>query len=396
MNPHLQKLQPYPFERLDQLKRGLKAQSTHKHISLALGEPKHNPPAFVVDALAEKPRLIKGLNSYPATRGTQELRESIAGWLNRRYSIKIDPVSEILPVNGTREGLFSFGQAMLSGIDSAVTVMPNPFYQIYEGASLLRGVQPYFVPSGDRPRYEEVPEEIWERAELVYTCSPNNPTGYVLTLDDQHLLIEKALKHDFTIAADECYSEIYYDDSAVPPGLLQAASEMGNSEYSNCVSFNSLSKRSNLPGLRSGFVAGDRRLLEKFYDYRTYHGCAMPLFAQEVSSLAWDDEQHVIENRALYREKFDTVRPMVSKLFNIGQPSGAFFFWLPLPMDDEKFTEQLFVEENITVLPGSYLARSVNNENPGSNRIRVALVATLEECVHGIRRLCEFSKQLTS
>ena len=396
MNPFLQQLQPYPFERLDQLKQDLETRSKYEHISLALGEPKHNPPTFVVDALAEKTRLIRGLNSYPATRGTQELRESIANWLHRRYSIKVDAGTEILPLNGTREGLFSFGQAMLSGVDSAITVMPNPFYQIYEGASLLRGVQPYFVSSGDRPRYEEIPDEIWERAELVYTCSPNNPTGYVMTTDELQLLIEKALKHNFTIAADECYSEIYYDDSAAPPGLLQVAAAMGNNTYSNCVSFNSLSKRSNLPGLRSGFVAGDHRLLDKYYHYRTYHGCAMPLYTQEVSSLAWNDEQHVVENRALYREKFDTVRPLVSKLFNVGQPPGAFFFWLPLPIDDEKYTEQLFVEENITVLPGSYLARTVNNMNPGSNRIRVALVATVDQCVQGIRRLCEFSRQMTS
>lgn len=394
MNPNLTRLQSYPFERLDQLKRGLRSRSNHEHISLALGEPKHEPPPFVVDALADRERLVTGLTSYPATRGTQALRESIANWMNRRYSVTLDAETEILPVNGTREGLFSFGQAVLSGEKTALTVMPNPFYQIYEGAGLLRGSQPYFVSSSDRPLNEEVPDDIWARAELIYTCSPNNPTGYVMSKADMRFLIDKALEHDFVLAADECYSEIYYDESSAPPGLLQVANEMGNTEFSNCVSFNSLSKRSNLPGLRSGFAAGDRHLLEAYYHYRTYHGCAMPMHVQEASSCAWNDEQHVVANRKVYRDKFDAVRPLVSEVFRTEQPPGAFFYWLESSIDDEEFTKRLYIEENITVLPGSYSARNVDGENPGSNRVRVALVAPIEQCVNGVRRLCEFRKNL--
>ena len=396
MNRYLASLLPYPFERLNALKAGLTSKSNHEHISLALGEPKHSPPQFIIDYLADAEALISGLSSYPATRGSDKLRESIANWLRRRYEVQLNPDTSVLPVNGTREGLFSFGQAVLSGSRDAVTVMPNPFYQIYEGAAKLRGSEPHYVASTQRPEFEAVPDEIWDRAELVYLCSPGNPTGIVSDREQLEYLIAKAQEHDFCIAADECYSEIYMNESQPPLGLLEVADSMGVDDFNRCVVFNSLSKRSNCPGLRSGFAAGDPLILEQFYHYRTYHGCAMPAQVQESSALAWADEEHVIANRAVYREKFQATLPVVGRSFGTAMPEGAFYYWLDVGVDDELFATELFQQENITVLPGKYLSRHVNGRNPGANHVRVALVAPYTECVEAIHRLCDFSHRLTT
>ena len=396
MNRFLASLLPYPFERLNALKADLKTISDKEHVSLALGEPKHDPPDFVVDSLASKSSLTGGLTSYPQTRGTDELRESVAAWLKKRYDVQCNPDTEILPVNGTREGLFSFGQTVLSGANDTITVMPNPFYQIYEGASLLRGSSPYYVPSTHRPEFESVPDEIWERTELVFVCSPGNPSGHVIEQDQLRFLIDKAQEHDFCIASDECYSEIYVNESAPPLGLLEVATSMGLDKFTRCVVFNSLSKRSNCPGLRSGFAAGDPLILEQFYHYRTYHGCAMPAHVQKASSLAWSDEEHVTANRAVYRDKYELTFPLVNSTFGTTMPEGAFYYWLNVGLDDELFATELYRQENITVLPGKYLSRTVDARNPGSNYVRVALVAENAVCVDAVQRLCDLAATLQS
>ena len=389
MNPYLADLELYPFEKMEALKRDLVSSSNRPHVSLALGEPKHLPPTFVVDSLQDREQLIAGLSAYPKTRGNLELRDAIATWHDRRYGINLNPELEILPVNGTREGLFSFGQAILSGTPGKLTAFPNPFYQIYEGAALLRGAKPYYIPSTQKPVFQEVPDAVWQNTELLYICTPNNPSGHTLTPEDFEFLIHRALEQNFVIVSDECYSEIYYDESQPPLGLLESAVACGNLDFQNCVAFNSLSKRSNLPGLRSGFVAGDKVLLQQYYNYRTYHGCAMPEHVQHASAFAWGEEEHVVANRAVYREKFDATRPILEDTLDIEQPQGGFYFWPELPMDDQEFARQLYVRENITVLPGSYLARSGETTNPGLNRIRIALVAPLDECVDSVRRLCD-------
>ena len=396
MNPYLKNLEQYPFERLDTLKSCLEPKTTQPHISLALGEPKHDPPESVVYLLSSREMVIQGLSSYPTTRGTLELRQAISDWNLKRYDISLDPDTQVLPVNGTREALFSFGQAVLSGKEGSRVVFPNPFYQIYEGAALLRGARPYLIPNTEAPIYQEVPNEIWEQTELVYICSPNNPSGHVMDSEDLSFLIHQALEYDFVIASDECYSEIYYDENHPPNGLLEVARSVGNPEFTNCVAFNSLSKRSNLPGLRSGFVAGDKALLAQYYQYRTYHGCAMSTHSQAASKWAWSDEAHVVENRAIYREKFRATRKILEQTLDIHQPEGGFYYWPLLPVDDQEFAAQLYVHENITVLPGSYLGRSFGAGNPGLNRVRLALVAPLEECINAITRLCEFLQKVKS
>jgi len=397
VNPHLASLQPYPFERLNALKAGVHPSSNAPHIALSIGEPKHAPPPFLVEALRDQQRLVTGLGGYPATRGSDGLRAAIATWLGRRFHLGttgIDPATQILPVAGTREALFSFGQAILTGQTGSVCVMPNPFYQIYEGAALLRGARPWFMPcpesAGFLPDLESVPESAWRACELVYLCSPGNPCGAVVPIEQLVALIELADRHDFVIAADECYSEIYRDEQTPPPGLLQACRQIGRDDFRRCVVFHSLSKRSNLPGLRSGFVAGDAAIMERYFLYRTYHGCAMPGHVQEASRIAWLDEDHVVENRALYRTKFEAVTPLLAGPLGCRHPDGGFYYWPRTPIDDQEFARELFRRENVTVLPGTYLARDVAGDSPGRNRIRMALVAPLEECVEAASRISRF------
>ena len=394
MNRHLSALLPYPFERLNALKEGIRTESNTPHVSLALGEPNHDPPDFVIQCLSDPEVLHRGLTTYPPTRGDESLRAAISQWLRRRYFIEVDPDTCILPVSGTREGLFSLGQAVLSGDPNSITVLPNPFYQIYEGAAFLRGSSPYYVPATERPEIEDVPSEIWQRTELVYICSPGNPTGYVSDRQLLSYLIDKAQEHDFILASDECYSEIYSKENEAPVGLLEVAASMGLPKFNRCIAFNSLSKRSNCPGLRSGFVAGDPLVIEQYYNYRTYHGCAMPVHVQTASERAWMDEEHVIANRAVYRSKFEATHAMMSRTFGAQVPEGAFYYWPDIGIDDELFTAELFRRENITVLPGKYLSRTVEGHNPGTNRIRVALVAPTQVCIDAIQRLCRAAEEI--
>jgi N-succinyldiaminopimelate aminotransferase len=401
MNPYLDTLQPYPFERMNALKAGLISRSNAPHIALSIGEPKHAAAPFLLAACTDPAIVANSLGTYPTTRGGEALRSAIAAWATQRF--KLAPASltaerHVLPVNGTREALFAFGQAVLSGRSGSCAVLPNPFYQIYEGAVLLRGTAPYYAAcpqdAGFLPDFAAVPADVWSRCELVFVCSPGNPTGAVAPLALLTQLIELADRHDFVIASDECYSEIYPDEAAPPPGLLEACAAMGRDDYRRCVVFHSLSKRSNLPGLRSGFVAGDATLLERFLLYRTYHGCAMPAHVQHVSTLAWADERHVIENRAVYRRKFAAVTPLLAPYLDVADPPGGFYYWPRTPLDDETFTQRLFVEENVTVLPGRYLSRPQQGCDPGAGRVRMAMVAPLDECVDAAQRIIEFCRRL--
>jgi N-succinyldiaminopimelate aminotransferase len=371
LNPLLEKLQPYPFEKLRALTGGRPAE-----INLSIGEPKHATPRLVKDALVG---ALDGLAAYPLTAGTPELREAISGWLARRYGIPVpDPTTQVLPVNGSREALFAFAQTVLdpSG-GTARVVCPNPFYQIYEGAALLAGATPvYGVP------------ESWDGVQLVYACSPANPSGKVMSLDDWRRLFELSERHGFVIASDECYSEIYFERA--PLGALEAAFQLNRKDYRRLVVFSSLSKRSNAPGMRSGFVAGDARLLEKFRLYRTYHGSAMSLAVQKASIAAWNDEEHVRENRRLYAEKFDAVLPVLKA----ERPGGGFYVWLRTPIDDTEFVRRLHHEYNVLVLPGSFLGREVNGRNPGANHVRIALVAPLKDCVAAAERISQLVRKL--
>ena len=391
MNPHLDRLQPYPFERLNALLEGLSPNPARKAVALSIGEPKHDAPAFVVAALADRDAVKRGLGTYPPTRGSEGLRNVISQWIARRFHTELDPVREVLPVNGTREALFSFGQAVLSGAPGAIVLMPNPFYQIYEGAALLRGAQPYYVPATGVPDFDAVPADVWPRVELVYLCNPGNPSGEIVPEQTLVELVHRAHEFDFVLASDECYSEIYRDEENPPVGLLEAAANAGLG-HQRCIAFNSLSKRSSLPGLRSGFVAGDADIIARYYDYRTYHGCAMPAHVAGVSALAWADEEHVGTNRALYRAKFDAVYPVLSAAFDLTMPPAAFYFWPSTPVDDEAFAAALYRHEHITVLPGSYLGRVQDGVNPGAGRVRIALVAPLPDCLAGAERLAAFAK----
>ncbi|MEH6549535.1 MAG: succinyldiaminopimelate transaminase [Pseudomonadales bacterium] len=397
MNPDLSLLQAYPFERLKQLKRGIEPKPEHNAIALSIGEPKHPPPQFVLQHLQDQLGLI---SNYPSTIGSIELRSTIAQWLCRRFQLtELDPVSQVLPVNGTREALFAFAQAMIDRTEgNPLVLMPNPFYQIYEGAALLAGAKPYFLQCDATtdylPDFDSVSPETWGDCQLLYICSPGNPTGKVIKRNTLQKLIELAHRHNFIIAADECYSEIYPDETTPPEGLLQASAAMGNDDYSRCMVFHSLSKRSNLPGLRSGFVAGDKSLIEQFLRYRTYHGCAMSLPIQQASIAAWNDESHVLDNRDLYRQKFAAVTEILTPCMKIEQPDAGFYLWPQLEQSDTLLAQQLYREGNITVLPGSFLGREVNGINPGANHIRMALVATIDECTtaaHRIRQIIEAS-----
>lgn len=389
MNPHLAHLQPYPFEKLRLLFDDLQAPADKSPIALSIGEPRHPSPEFVLQAVAEN---LDKLAKYPLTKGASELRSAIAQWLKRRFKLSnIDSEHQILPVNGTREALFAFAQAVVAPASNALVICPNPFYQIYEGAALLAGAQPHLInctaASGLLPDFTSVSDEQWQRCQLLYLCSPGNPTGAVMPLQQLQQLIRLAREHDFIIASDECYSEIYFDESAPPPGLLEASASLGDDEYRNCVVFHSLSKRSNLPGLRSGFAAGDAKVLEQFLRYRTYHGCAMPLHHQLASIAAWDDEVHVVENRQRYRLKFDAVLSELSGHLDVQRPDAGFYLWPETPVPDTDFARELFAGEHVTVLPGRYLAREALGINPGENRVRMALVAEHDECIEAAQRI---------
>ena len=386
MNPDLERLHPYPFEKLKTLFSGL-PQSDKSPIALSIGEPKHPSPDFVQQVLKDS---TARLSNYPTTAGIPELSEAIGQWLKRRFHLQsIDPASQVLPVNGTREALFSFTQAVVDRQRQPLVLMPNPFYQIYEGAALLAGGEPMYLPCTDatglQPDFDAVSEDTWTRTQLLFICTPGNPTGATLSKAQLKALIQLADKYDFVIASDECYSEIYRD--APPAGLLEACAEMGRHDYRRCVVFHSLSKRSNLPGLRSGFAAGDSEVLQRFLRYRTYYGCAMPIHHQLASIAAWNDETHVQTNRALYREKFDAVLDILGGPLKVSAPAAGFYLWPKTPISDEEFAQRLQAEHNVTVLPGRYLSRTINGKNPGENRVRMALVAPLEECIEGAQRI---------
>ncbi|HEY6643968.1 succinyldiaminopimelate transaminase [Povalibacter sp.] len=393
MNPSLTSLQPYPFERLRALLAGAQPPASLAPIALYIGEPRHTPPSFVLEALTQS---LSTLGSYPLTLGLPEFRQAVAAWLTRRFQLPakaVNPDSMILPVNGTREALFAATQAITDRSKRPLVVMPNPFYQIYEGAALLAEAEPWFM-GNDRdneflPDLDGVSPDVWNRCQLLFLCSPGNPTGAVASLDYLKRALELADRYGFVVASDECYSEIYLDESSPPPGLLQAAVAVGHNEFERCLVFHSLSKRSNVPGLRSGFVAGDPAVIKPFLLYRTYHGCAMPGYVQLASIAAWNDEQHVIENRRLYREKFARVVPILREVMDVAAPEASFYLW-PRVKDDEQFVRELFEKQNVTVLPGSYIARPGIAGNPGRGRVRISLVANVPECVAAAQRIRDF------
>ncbi len=434
MNPHLHRLQPYPFERLKQLFSGITPSADFNPISLGIGEPRHATPAFIQTAIHD---AFAGLATYPATAGDLSLRQSFTAWLQRRYGLSLDAQTQVLPVNGSREALFAFtqtvvdpgagavaalgrpeqdtaprhhegrGPALLGGSEQhavgsvgAYVVCPNPFYQIYEGAALLAGATPYFAPSDPARNFavdwDSVPSTVWKQTQLLFVCSPGNPTGAVMPLSEWQKLFELSDKHGFVIASDECYSEIYFREEP-PLGGLEAAARLGRSDFKNLMCFTSLSKRSNVPGLRSGFVAGDAALIKPFLLYRTYHGSAMSPLVQAASRAAWADEAHVVANRALYREKFAQVTPLLAQALDVQLPDAGFYLWAAVPGtsgpgDDVAFAAQLLAQYNVTVLPGSYLARESQGHNPGAGRIRMALVADTAPCLEAARRIVQFTQ----
>ncbi|WP_313560854.1 succinyldiaminopimelate transaminase [Diaphorobacter nitroreducens] len=400
MNPLLSLLQPYPFERLRQLFAGVTPSAAHRAISLGIGEPRHATPPFIQEALAAN---LAGLASYPSTAGDPSLREACAGWMQRRYRIPVDPATQVLPVNGSREALFAFAQTVVDPTRAGATVVcPNPFYQIYEGATLLAGATPYYAPSDPARNFavdwDSVPEDVWQRTQLLFVCSPGNPTGAVMPLPEWEKLFALSDRYGFVIASDECYSEIYFRDEP-PLGGLEAATQLGRADYRNLIAFTSLSKRSNVPGLRSGFVAGDAALIKAFLLYRTYHGSAMGPAVQAASVAAWNDEVHVEENRALYRQKFAQVTPMLAEVMDVRLPDAGFYLWAKVPdalgMSDAEFAQALLAQYNVTVLPGSYLARDSGGANPGAQRVRMALVAETAECAEAASRIVQFIQSRT-
>lgn len=393
MNPRLARLQPYPFERLRALLAGIEPPHGLPHIALSIGEPRHPAPQLIIDALRD---AAGTLGSYPATAGLPAFRAAAADWLTRRFRLPagaVDPDGMVLPVNGTREALFAFVQAMTDAAEQPLIVMPNPFYQIYEGAALLAGAEAWFMGGAREnlylPDLDRVPEAVWKRCQALFLCSPGNPTGAVADLTRLQRALELAHRYDFVVASDECYSEIYLDESQPPPGLLQAAAAMGDPTFKRCVVFHSLSKRSSVPGLRSGFVAGDAALMQAFLRYRTYHGCAAPTHTQLASVPAWNDEAHVIENRRLYREKFAAVLPILREATPVDAPEAGFYLW-PEVGDDECFARELFERKHVTVLPGRYLARDSQFGNPGEGRVRISLVASVQDCVEAARRIRDY------
>jgi N-succinyldiaminopimelate aminotransferase len=390
MNPLLSRLQPYPFERLKQLFAGITPNPDFRPISLGIGEPKHPTPAFIKEATTA---ALGGLAAYPATVGDPKLREAFTGWLERRYGLKLDPATQVLPVNGSREALFAFAQTVIDPAKAPLVVCPNPFYQIYEGAALLAGATPYYAPTVPSRNFavdwDSVRADVWARTQLVFVCSPGNPTGAVMPLDEWKKLFELSDRHGFVIASDECYSEIYFRDEP-PLGGLEAAAKLGRSDFRNLVSFTSLSKRSNVPGMRSGFVAGDAAVMKQFSLYRTYHGSAMSPVVQQASIAAWSDEEHVKANRALYREKFAQVTPLLAQVLDVSLPDAGFYLWANVGGSDTEFARGLLAQYNVTVLPGSYLARESGGQNPGAGRVRMALVADTAECLEAAQRIVRF------
>lgn len=403
MNPGLEKLHPYPFEKLAQLMHESSVITDAEHIDLSIGEPKHTTPELILDELQKQ---LPKAASYPTTRGTDALRQAIAEWLVQRFKLPEGSITadrNILPVNGTREALFAFAQCVIDSNSKQakknevpIVITPNPFYQIYEGAALLAQAEPYYVNCVEEnrfiPDFDTVPEHIWQRCQLIYLCSPGNPTGAVLNHQTIKELLILAEKYDFLIAADECYSEIYLDENSPPVSLLQVSADLGRDDYKRCMVFHSLSKRSNVPGMRSGFVAGDAGLIQAFLHYRTYHGCSMPLYTQMASIVAWKDEAHVRDNRELYRQKFDAVLNILKPIMNVTRPDASFYLWPETPVSDTDFAAGLYSQQNITVLPGSFLSRSIDAGNPGENRIRIALVAEIDQCIEAAGRICEFIK----
>ena len=399
VNPRLNQLQPYPFQRLRDLFAGVTPNPDLKPITLSIGEPKHATPVFIRDALSS---ALDGLASYPTTQGADPLRRAIADWCGRRYGVTLDAATQVLPVNGSREALFAFAQAAIDPTKHVKRVLsPNPFYQIYEGAALLAGAKPYFLnampENGFCMDFGRVPEDLWDSVQLVYTCSPGNPTGKVMGLDEWRTLFDLADRHGFVIASDECYSEIYFDEGSAPLGALTAAKQLGR-DFAKLIVFNSLSKRSNVPGLRSGFVAGDAEVIKQFLLYRTYHGSAMSPAVQAASAAAWRDEAHVVENRRQYKEKFAAVMPILKDVLQFDAPDAAFYLWARVPesrgwADDAEFACALYRTQHVTVLPGSYLAREAGGTNPGKGFIRIALVDNLESCVEAARRIVDFARR---
>ena len=398
MNRDLSLLQPYPFEKLTALKAHVTPPSELEHIALSIGEPKHPSPEFVAECINEN---IGRLANYPTTKGIPELRQAIADWCTRRFQLNADTLTaddHVLPVNGTREAIFSFTQAAVNRSPEALIISPSPFYQIYEGATYLSGAEPFYLnclPENNFiPDYDSVTEETWQRCQLLYICSPSNPTGAVTDLDTLKKLIALSDKYNFIIVSDECYSEIYFDEEQPPVGLLQACAELGRDDYKNCVVMHSLSKRSNLPGLRSGFVAGDASLMIPYLSYRTYHGSAMPIQHQLASIAAWNDEEHVFENREQYRRKFDAVIEILSPVMDVKAPDASFYLWAKTPIDDDQFAQGLFASQNVTVLPGRYISREKDGILAGSGFVRMALVATVEECVEAAKRIRAYVESL--
>ncbi len=395
MNPNLKNLHPYPFEKLAQLKDGITPLANKSAITLSIGEPAHATPQFIKDVLIEN---LNSISNYPTTKGIPKLREAIAIWLKKRFACDVNPETQVLPVNGTREALFSFAQCVIDSAKNPLVVMPNPFYQIYEGAALLAGAEPYFLNTTAEtnylPDFAAVSADIWQRCQLLYICSPANPSGSVMSVADFETALTLAEKYDFIIASDECYSELYDDEANPPVGLLEVAAKMGNRDFQRCVVFHSLSKRSNCAGLRSGFVAGDADILKNYFAYRTYHGCAMSLPTQYASITAWQDETHVVENRRLYREKFAAFVEVLSDVCEIQKPPASFYIWLKTSISDIDFTQQLFAQENVTVLPGSFLSREFAGINPAANHVRIALVAPLAECIDAAQRIKNFIHNL--
>jgi N-succinyldiaminopimelate aminotransferase len=397
VNPNLERLQSYPFQKLSALLAKSAPAAKLRPISLYIGEPKHPTPEFIKKALADN---LGGLAVYPTTLGGEGLRVAIAEWLKRRYRLKsIDPVTEIIPINGSREALFAFAQTIVDPRrGDAVVVSPNPFYQIYEGAALLSQAEPRYLNAVAAKNYaadwSQLPPEVWKRTQVIYVCSPGNPTGRVMSIAEWGELFELSDRYGFVIASDECYSEIYFDEDKPPVGALQAAQHFGRTGYPRLVMFSSLSKRSNVPGMRSGFVAGDAAILKKFLLYRTYQGCAMSPPIHAASIAAWNDEAHVVENRRLYREKFDAAVAVLGPAMNAQMPDAAFYLWAPTPISDTEFTRRLYEEQAVSVLPGSYLARDSAGINPGEGRVRIALVASTEECAEAARRIRDFVSTL--
>lgn len=395
-NRRLGQLHPYPFEQLNQLLIDV-TPADLPFISLALGEPKHETADFLIDRYRDTDLIKRGFGAYPPTKGLPELRESIAAFITQRFNLPtaLNPETEVLPVNGSREGLFALAQALIDPENPGITIMPNPFYQIYEGAALLAGSEPYYLPCTTEnnflPDLSDIPVTVLQKCQLMFLCTPGNPSGAVMTIEQLQQAIELATEYDFILASDECYSEIYADEDAPPPGLLDAAAQMGHAGFRNCIIFNSLSKRSNLPGLRSGYVAGDANLLRQFLLYRTYHGSAMSVHNQLLSTLAWQDEDHVVLNRSLYREKYQAVGHILEDVWPMSQPTASFYLWPETPgMDDRTFAQRLIETTNIKVLPGRYLSREVAGVNPGVNRVRMALVATVSECIEAAERIRDF------